>query len=145
MNQPLKTLAGVITNPVEFFDAERERLKAALINLSSMRITLNRTLLAVWVRPEYRELSGGKKLFMTDNTRAEDVYQGCTGLVIAMGPQAFVSDNNVRFDVVPQCGDWVLFRRQNAGLRLKHNDIDLVLLENELPVMAIIPRPDYLE
>lgn len=145
MNQPLRTLAGVIDNPVEFFEAEKRRVMDALSKLSDMRVTLNRTLIAVWVRPEARDLGGGKKLFMTDNTRAEDVYQGCTGLVIALGPQAFVSDANVHFEVCPKIGDWVLFRRQNAGLRFKHNDIDCVLLDNETPVMAIVSRPDYVE
>ncbi len=146
MNAPIKTLAGVIENPDEFFGNEKaaifEKLKGLM---DTIQILQNHIWIAVWVRPEFRSLGAGKKLYMTDNTRAEDVYQGCAGLVIAMGPQAFVSDQNVQFDLKPQIGDWVFYKRQAAGMRFRHNDVDCFMLDEERPIKAILSRPDIVE
>lgn len=141
----ISTLAGIIDNPEEYFGKERKETLRKLEGVMDMKVVLNRVWIAVWVRPNAKDLGEGKKLHFADNTRAEDVYQGCAGLVIKMGPQAFVSDENVKFDVVPKPGDWVLFRRQNAGLRFKHNGVDCVMLENETPIKAILTRPDNIE
>lgn len=143
---PIITAAGVIDDPETFFAKEKADIFAKLESLMDLKVMMNRVWIANWVRPESRDLGGGKRIYLTDNSRAEDVYQGCSGLIIKMGPLAFKSDADTNFpDPVPQVGDWVLFKRQNGGMRFKHNGVDCVMLEEERPIKGILSRPDVVE
>ena len=62
-------------------------------------------LVAIYKRPE-KTKSG---LILTDTTRKEDIYQGKVGLVVKMGPFAYVDDDGNKFRDI-NVGDWIVFR-----------------------------------
>lgn len=64
----------------------------------------NQVLIAIYQRPE-KTKSG---IILADVTRHEDRNQGKAGLVVALGPSAFVDDENVSFSGQKvEVGDWV--------------------------------------
>lgn len=64
-------------------------------------------LVAIYVRPE--KTAGG--IIMTSNARAEDNWQGKVGLILKMGPLAFVNDEHHNWDGSrPEVGNWIMFR-----------------------------------
>ena len=136
-------LAGYINNPAQFSAQQREELTAAVGDISDMRVTLNRILLAIWVRPKELQVQGGGSILLPDTAREEDKYQGNCGLVLKMGPAAFVDDENYTFaaEEKTKAGDWVLFRRGD-GFRLRINGVDCWMLESEKGIKAIVPYPD---
>ena len=66
----------------------------------------NRVLVATYVQPEKTE--GG--IILPDRSLAENRFQGKVGLVVTMGPNAFVDDNIAQFGgVTIKPGDWVIY------------------------------------
>lgn len=84
----------------------RDDLLTALGNTSEIEIFNNQVLVAIYVRPPMTR--GG--IILPDKTRDEDRFQGKAGLVVKMGPQAFVETPNWKFDSPAALGDWVIFR-----------------------------------
>jgi len=76
----------------------------------------NLVLVAVYERPE--KTKGG--IIFTDKTLDEDQFQGKVGLVVQLGPQAFVDSTEFVFDEKAALGDWVWFRASD-GFPLKVN------------------------
>ena len=73
-------------------------------DLSKVTIMGPHVLLGVYERPNQTK-SG---IYISDQTRSEDKYQGKAALVLKKGPLAFVSDHNYDFkgqDV--EVGEWV--------------------------------------
>jgi co-chaperonin GroES (HSP10) len=123
--------------------AERRALFDKLGDLSEFRVTMNRILLAVWVRPNTRQLANGAVFHLPDSHVDEDKWQGVSALVVKMGPQAFESDASVQFTPDDRCdvGDWVLFRK-GEGFRVQVNGHECIMLDSERGIKAVIPRPD---
>jgi co-chaperonin GroES (HSP10) len=120
------------------WNEEKARIQRE-VPVDGIRLTFNRILVATWLRPE--KTSGG--IILTDQTKDEDRYQGASGLVLAMGPQAYVSDDTVTFtaeDVV-SVGDWVFFRR-SEGLKVDVCGWPCIVFERESGIKAVIERPD---
>lgn len=68
-------------------------------------------LVAIWKRPE--KTAAG--LYLPDRTRDEDVFQGKIGIVLKMGPLAFVEDDRHKWaGRIPKVGDWVAYRVGDA-------------------------------
>lgn len=114
-----------------------EELKKKVGDLSKIQIMHNQVLVAVYIRPE-KTASG---IFLADQTRAEDRFQGKAGLVLKKGPLAFVDDATNKFhgqDVHP--GEWV-FYRVSDGFPLIINGQLCRLLE-EVHIKGKIPSPD---
>lgn len=79
-------------------------IKKQVGDLSKFTIYGNQILLGVYERPA-KTKSG---LYLSDQTRNEDKYQGKAALVLKKGPTAFVSDANYDFkDQDVKEGDWV--------------------------------------
>ena len=57
---------------------------------------------AVYERPEQTK----SKIFLTDSVRDEDKFQGKVGLVVKMGPDAFVDSGGWVFQRKAAVGDW---------------------------------------
>lgn len=73
-------------------------------DLSNFEIFGTQILLGIYERPE-KTKSG---LYLSDQTRQEDRYQGKAALVLKKGPKAFVSDHNYDFGTQNvEVGDWV--------------------------------------
>ena len=84
--------------------------KTALLNavgdLSDYDLFHNQILVAIYVRPE--KTSGG--IIRPGTNVQEDEYQGKVGLVVKVGPSAFVSEEEDFMGQSVQVGDWVVYR-----------------------------------
>ena len=97
----------------------------------------NQVLCAVYVRPQ-KTKSG---IFLTDVTTSEDKIQGKVGLVINMGPMAFIDDSNSWFkDVDIILEDWVVFKPSD-GWSITVNGV-LCRILDDTNVRGTIPHPD---
>lgn len=135
-------LLGYVQNPGTFFGREKKRILDTLGDLSGIRIPLNRILVAVWVTKEEYRTPGGILIASPDKTKDESKWQGVSGLVVKMGPHAYVSDANVTYHDDDKCavGDWVMFRR-GEGVRVEVWNHECIILE-EASIKAILDRPD---
>lgn len=80
-------------------------------DLSTIEVLGNMVLLGVYIRPE--RTAGG--IIRPDMNKEEDLWQGKVGLVLKVGPWAFVDDDNYKFfgskfDI----GDWGVFKIGDA-------------------------------
>ena len=94
-------------------------------------------LLGVYKRPE-KTASG---LYLSSKTQDEDKHQGKVGLVLKMGPIAFVTDDTHDFGtVIPAVGDWVLFNVGDTfGFELGERRCRIV---EDIHIKAILEKPD---
>ncbi len=91
--------------------------KRAIINqvgdLSGVDVMFNMVLVAQYVRSNMAGKLG--LIHRTDESLAEDVWQGKVGLVLKLGPNAFVDDNEASFyDQRVEPGDWCVFKVGDA-------------------------------
>jgi co-chaperonin GroES (HSP10) len=115
-------------------------MKAALGDISNVEIGGARVLVWLYIQP--RTKNG---IIMPDSQVKEDVWQGCVGLILKMGPLAFKDDpaQNIRFEgFSPKEGDWVTFS-PGEGRRLQIRGVDLRVFEDAL-IQAKIPDPDMI-
>lgn len=113
-----------------------EAIKAGIGDLSSFEVFGNQVLVGIWIRPEQTKAG----LFLPEQNRMEDTYQGKTGFVLKRGPLAFVSDNRVDFgnDNVSE-GDLVVYRTSD-GFPIDINKVHCRLLE-DVHIKARISDP----
>jgi hypothetical protein len=128
-------------------DPRRQLLKK-VGNLSWLRLRVNQILVAIYIRPEDAQF-GTMTLKLADNTRGEDRFQGKVGLVIAMGPTAFKSDDTTHFEDgdTLSVGEWVVFRASDGWqMTLTGDGTDATKTECrvfvESDIRAVIPSPD---
>lgn len=83
-------------------------------------------------------------LYIPDKTKDENIYQGKSGLIVAMGHLAFTRDEtHVWGDRVPQVGDWVAFRISDGfPIVLGGREGQHCRLLNEMKVRMILDAPD---
>ena len=87
-------------------DAKKDLL-SLVGDLSKFEVFNNQVLVAVYVRPE--KTKGG--IFLPDKAKDEDKYQSKVGLILKVGPSAFVDDAQNWFKgVTVQEHDWIIFR-----------------------------------
>jgi co-chaperonin GroES (HSP10) len=96
----------------------------------------NLVLVAVYERPE--KTKGG--IILTDSTRDEDQFQGKVGLVVQLGPQAFVDTEAYAFDDKAAIGDWVWFRTSNSFPLKINGKICRVIRDDRID--GRVPDPD---
>lgn len=115
----------------------REELLKRLGDLSQFEIMGNQVLIAVYERPE--KTKGG--IVLPETHRAEDAHQGKAGLVVKLGPSAFVSDHN--YDFKGQSvreGDWVaIFVADGKRIVLRKQ---LCRIVDDHHIRMKIPTPD---
>ena len=115
----------------------KKEIQDKIGDLSKLDLFNNQVLVAVYIRPE--KTKGG--IILAGQTRDEDKYQGKVGLVVKMGPQAFVSSKEYNFDDVNiQEGDWVFFRPSD-GWGITINDV-LCRTLDDTNVRGKITHPD---
>jgi co-chaperonin GroES (HSP10) len=89
----------------------KSALLDALGDMSWYEVFHNLVLVASYIRPE--KSAGG--IIRPDNTLQEDRFQGKAGLVIKVGPAAFVDEGHVKFyGLTVQSGEWVIYRTSDA-------------------------------
>jgi co-chaperonin GroES (HSP10) len=83
----------------------KQQILEKLGDTSRVEVFGSDVLVALYMRPE-KTKSG---IILADATRDEDRWQGKCGLILKLGPTAFLDEDGERFrDIGP--GDWVVFR-----------------------------------
>lgn len=115
----------------------RETIIEAVGDLSGYTVTQNFVLVATYIRPE--KSRGG--IFLPDSAIEEDVYQGKVGLVLKLGPTAFIDLEDNRFgDIQANLHDWVVYRVGDAWeLTVNHVPCRLIRDSN---IRLIINDPE---
>lgn len=115
----------------------RAEIRNAIGDLSKVDIFFNWVLVAVYKRPE-KTKSG---IYLTDDSRKEDEYQGKAGLVLKKGVQAFVDDANTFFQGQNvNVGDWVVIRPSD-GWQVMINGV-LCRMVQDVQIRLRIDSPD---
>lgn len=118
----------------------KDEILAKVGSLDDLEVFHNQVIVALYVRPQ--KTKGG--ILLTDGTRGEDKYQGKVGLVLKIGPQAFVSDEKTDFHGQKiEVGDWVFFKASD-GWPLSINAVDCRIIDNEFLVRGRIASPDVI-
>ena len=108
-------------------------------------VQFSRILVAIYKPPIVEKTKGGIILTqaMTDEDVEEYYWQGKVGLIVALGPQAYVDDDSVKFQGTRnKVGDWVWFMPSN-GQACEVNEVFCRQFENERFINGKIPHPDY--
>lgn len=108
--------------------------------LDEVELTGPSMLIAIYKRPE--KTAGG--LYLTDEIRNEDKYQGKAGLILKMGPFPFDEDDKKFFgDNLPKVGDWVMCRASDGmPFVLGGMEGDCRLFDERRLLKMIINYPD---
>ena len=122
----------------------KEELLSKVGDVSEIRLFGSDVLVAIYMRPE-KTKSG---IILTDNMRGEDAYQGKVGLIIKMGPHAFVDEDGNKFrDIIE--GDWVAFRASdgfpvtlNTGGGVTSKDAVLCRIITDINIRMTMSSPD---
>jgi co-chaperonin GroES (HSP10) len=116
----------------------KELINKKIGDISGFKVMSNQVLIGVYERPE-KTKSG---LYLSDNTRTEDRHQGKAGVVLAMGPKAYVSDSNYTFTAEEKVdiGDWVAIFVSD-GRQIVINGQLCRLVEDQY-IRLKIPAPD---
>jgi co-chaperonin GroES (HSP10) len=91
-------------------DEFSEKVRAAVGDLSDMEFFHNSVVVAKFIRTHV-----SKNILAASSTQTEDKWQGKVGLVLAVGPSAFVDEPGFNFhglSVKP--GDWVIYRNTDG-------------------------------
>ena len=107
-------------------------------DLSKVDIFANQVLLGVYKRPD--KTAGG--VFLSDLTRGEDEHQGKVGLVLKLGPRAYVDDDENHFDDSEKVkvGDWVVMLVTDGRKVIVNKQLCRVVRDFEIRMR--IPAPD---
>lgn len=89
-----------------------------------------------YVRPDTTTLKSGFVLHNAGVTQKEDKFQGRSGLVIALGPDAYAGD---KFKSGPWCkvGDWIAWpSMENAAARMEYNKVVITTIPDDRVVLV---------
>jgi co-chaperonin GroES (HSP10) len=127
----------------------RDDLLAKVGKLGHIKLLHNQVLVATYIRPERTKFG----LIIPQTTRDEDMYQGKVGLVIAIGPLAFVNDNQIDFrGQNVELGSWISYRMSDGWpLTIKGNPTSdnpkgewHCRMLQDIDLKAVISHPDDL-
>lgn len=111
--------------------------------LDGIRVFHNQMLVGVYVRPNFKELPNGERIYFSDATVDEDKWQGKVGLVLKKGPIAFKDDARNKFEGQDvEVGEWVMFRVSEAPA-ISVNGVHCRLLE-DIHVRGVVSSPSYI-
>lgn len=102
-----------------------------------------RIMVAVYSPPAVEKTAGG--VFLAKTVQDEDIrefyHQGKVGLVIAMGPDAFVDTAEVKFSWKAEVGDWVWYRPSD-GMPVDMQSNLCRVFDSERYIIGKLPHPD---
>ena len=109
-------------------------------------VQFSNILVAIYQPPIVEKTGGG--VILAQTLQKEDVneylWQGKVGLIVAMGPQAYVDDDNYKFHGIKnKVGDWVWFQPSD-GQACDVNEVFCRVFESERFIRGVIPHPDYI-
>jgi len=106
-------------------------------DIKEVEIFNNQILCAIYIRPQ-KTASG---IILTEKYVDEDKYQGKVGLVLKMGPEAFVDESGKWFkNMKIKVGDWVVFRPSDGWAVSINNKSCRVL--DDVAVRGRVKSPD---
>jgi len=134
--------------PAALMDHGSENPRQALLekvgDVSGVKLYGSDVLVAIYMRPE-KTKSG---IILTDNMRGEDAYQGKVGLIIGMGPTAYLDDDGNKFRDI-NVGDWGAFRASdgfpitlNTGGGVTSKDAVLCRIITDINIRLTVSSPD---
>ena len=130
----LSELRAAMAKPKDAADP-RPAMLAKLGDISGVELFHNQALCMVFVQDKIG------LIHRPDVSKAEDLYQGKVGLVVALGPTAFKNDPEGRWTwkTPINIGDWLAFRASDS-LLMKVNGVECRLL-TDTAVRARIDNP----
>lgn len=144
----LKSRVGHVSKhfvSVEHTQDPRQALLDAIGELPQDIVHYARILVAIYVPPMVAKTAGG--IMLTEPMKEEDIeefrWQGKVGLVIAMGPRAYIDDEVNKFEHKCKVGDWVHFRPSD-GANLEVNEVACRIFDNESFIRGNCPHPDFI-
>ena len=106
-------------------------------DISDIELLHNQVLVGIYIRPE-KTKSG---LYLSNQTRDEDKWQGKVGLIIKNGPEAFKDETGKWFkDVSIKEHDWVYVRPSDGWQLTVHGVLCRVIYDTD--IRGRIPAPD---
>lgn len=123
-------------------DVERKKILDRVGDISDVVIMGHRILVAKFIR----EKEGS--LYTASSTQLEDEFQGKVGLVLGVGPLAYLDDAEHDWgDQKVRVGDWVMYR-SSVGIDFdlrpagSHDRVKCKwMFEGQID--SIVPRPDF--
>ena len=114
---PANSLVGMDGQPIisgapkfSTEDEWRTDIIRRLGDLEDIELLFNDVLVAKYIREMV-----STNIRASAETQREDNWQGVVGLVLKLGPRAFVDDDNTKFHgVMMKPGDWVLYRNSDG-------------------------------
>lgn len=91
-------------------DDPKQILLDKLGSVADFEIFHNQVLCAVYIRPEKTKTG----VWVPETTRDEDKSQGKVGLIVKMGPQAFVNSEKWSWETELGLSDWVFYRASDG-------------------------------
>jgi len=123
--------------PMQHDTDPKDDLIKAVGSIDGLDLYHNQILCAVYIRPE--KTKGG--IVLPDQHRNEDRHQSKVGLILKVGPDAFVDESGVWFkDVSVKTGDWIVFRPSD-GWSITVNGVLCRILKDE-NVRGRVSHPD---
>lgn len=117
----------------------RDEILNSIGNIDQFEVFNNQVLVAVYMRPE--KTKGG--IFLPEKAKEEDRYQSKVGLILKMGPSAFVDETQSWFKGVSiNEHDWIIFRPSD-GWQMNVNGVACRMLDDTV-VRGRIPDPDMI-
>ena len=115
-----------------------DEIRRQVGDLRKIDVFANQVLLGVYKRPE-KTKSG---IILSDRTRDEDEHQGKVGLVLKLGPQAYVDSDDYTFtdEEKVEVGDWVAMWVTD-GRKITINE-QLCRVVKDVEVRMRVPTPD---
>jgi len=117
----------------------KDDLLSTIGDIKKFEVFNNQVLVATYTRPE--KTRGG--IFLPEKAKDEDKYQSKVGLILKMGPSAFVDESQGWFKGVSiNEHDWIIFRPSD-GWQMLVNGVPCRMLDDTV-VRGRLPDPDMI-
>lgn len=114
-------------------------LRDKIGDVSGVEILHKQVLMAVYMAPE--KTAGG--IIRPDSNREEDRHQSKVCLVLATGPDAFVSDDKWSWPDNFGVGDWVYMKRSDGwNVTVNGSRDNLCIMAEDIDIRGRITNPD---
>ena len=122
---------------MEHIEDPRKKILDEIGDITDFELFHNQVLVAVYLRPE--KTKGG--IFVPDQNRDEDRYQGKVGLIVKAGPDAFNDPGGKWFQGVElKLHDWIVFKPSDGwGIEVNKR---LCRMLDDTNIRARIQHPD---
>ena len=119
----------------------KDALIAKIGDVSGVELFHNQVLCAAYLSPG--KTKGG--ILRPDQTKDEDLYQSKVGLILKMGPKAFLSEGAWSWPDDMAVGDWVFFRVSDGwNTTVNSFRMNVCRILHDVDIRGRIPHPDMI-